>query len=136
MKKNKFKQNKGAIMADVIAAIIILCTFTGIVGNLYYQIALNSNIIRLKANSVYYVVKIAEEIDKISYEEVTNELANTLKSKYDIPDSYVISIDVENYNKDDISKEDIIKIITIKSEYECFDQTGKYEIKKLKIKEL
>lgn len=136
MKKNKLKQNKGAIMADVIAAIIILCTFTGIVGNLYYQIALNSNIIRLNADSAYYVVKIAEEIDKISYEEVTKELANTLKEKYDIPDSYVISIEVENYNKEDSSKEDIIKIVTIKSEYECFDKTGKYEIEKLKIKEI
>lgn len=136
MKKNKLKQNKGALMADAIAAIIILCIFTGVVGNLYYQIALNNNLVLLNANSVYYVVKIAEEIDRISYEDVTNELTNTLKEKYDIPDLYVINIKVENYNKEDSSKEDIIKIITIKSEYECFNQTGKYEIKKLKIKEI
>lgn len=136
MKKNKLKQNKGAIMADAISAIIILCIFTGVVGNLYYQIALNNNLVLLNANSVYYVVKIAEEIDKISYDDVTNELTNTLKEKYDIPDLYVINIEVENYNKGDSSKEDIIKIITIKSEYECFNQTGKYEIKKLKIKEI
>lgn len=136
MEKTSLKQNKGMTMTDVIAAIIILCLFTGIIGNLYYQIVFNSNMIKLNSTAVYYVVKISEEIDKISYEEVTSELANTLKEKYSIPDSYVITINVENYNKDDASKEDIIKIVTIKAEYECFKEKRQYEIKKLKIKEI
>ena len=136
MEKTSLKQNKGMTMTDVIAAIIILCLFTGIIGNLYYQIVFNSNMIKLNSTAVYYVVKISEEIDKISYEEVTRELANTLKEKYSIPDSYVITINVENYNKDDPSKEDIIKIVTIKAEYECFKEQKQYEIKKRKIKEI
>lgn len=135
MKKIGLKQNKGMTMTDIIISIIILCLFTGVIGNLYYQIVFNNNMIKMNSIAVYYVVKISEEIDKISYEEVTSELANTLKEKYSIPDSYVITINVENYNKDDSSKEDIIKIVTIKAEYKCFKEEQKYEIKKLKIKE-
>lgn len=136
MKKINLKQNLGATMTDVVTAIIILCIFTGVVGNLYYQIVLRSNMVRLNATAVYHVVQIAEEIDKMAYEDVTSEITDTLKEKYSIPDAYAITINVENYNKDDASKEDIIKIVTIKAEYECLKEKKEYEIEKLKIKEI
>lgn len=135
MKKLRLKQNKGTTMTDVVTAVIILCIFTGAIGNLYYQIVLHQNMIRLNALAVYHVVQIAEEIDKISYEEVTNELPSKLKEKFSIPNLYTITVNVENYNKDDPSKEDIIKMVTIKAEYECFNKKKEYEIKKLKIRE-
>ena len=123
-------------MTDAIAAIVILCIFTGVIGNLYYQIVFHSNMVRLNAIAVYHVVQIAERIDKISYEEVTNELTNTLKEEMSIPDSYNITINVQNYNENDPSKEDIIKIVTINAEYEVMNEKKQYKIKKLKIKEI
>lgn len=136
MKKISLKQNKALTMTDVVIAIIILCLFTGVVGNLYYQIVLHSNMMRFDSVAIYHVVQIAEKIDKISYEEVTNELNNSLKEEFSIPDLYTITIDVQNYNEDDNTKEDVIKIITIKVEYEFMEENKKIEIKKLKIKEI
>lgn len=136
MKQMKLKHNKGATMVDVVTAIIILSLFVGVIGNLYYQVILHNNEIKLNAYAVYYVVQIAERIDKIPYEEVTNEFNNNLREEFSIPDLYNISIDVINYNENDNSKEDIIKIVTIKAEYECFEEQKKYEIQKLKIKEI
>lgn len=135
MNKKILKANNGISMTDVIIAMIILCMFVGVIGNLYYQISLQSNFIRLNTMAVYYTVKIAEDIDKMSYEEVTNDLNTNLKINYEIPDLFNITISVKNYNEIDTTKEDIIKIVNIKVEYEFNKQTKYYEIEKLKMKE-
>lgn len=135
MNKKILKANNGISMTDVIIAIIILCMFVGVIGNLYYQISLQSNFIRLNTMAVYYTVKIAEDIDKMPYEEVTNDLNTNIKTTYQIPDLFNAIIEVQNYNEIDTTKEDIIKIVTIKIEYEFNKQTKYYEIEKLKIKE-
>lgn len=135
MIKQNLKQNKGISMVDVIIAMIILSLFVGVIGNLYYQIALQNDILRMNAVAVYYTVKVAEGIDKMSYEEVTAELNNTLKQQYEIPDMITISIDVENYNETDSSKEDVIKTVKIEAKYTCLKEEQTYTIKKLKIKE-
>lgn len=136
MKEKDLKANKGISMMDIVVAISILTLFVGVIGNLYYQVGLQSNMIHLNAIAVYYSIKIAENIDKIPYEQVTNDLNNTLKETYNINDSFNASIHVENYNKDDSSQKDILKIVTIKIEYKCFQETRAYELKKLKIKEM
>lgn len=136
MKKKRLKANNGISMTDVIIAMLILCMFVGVIGNLYYQIALQNNMIRLNTIGVYYTVKIAEDIDRMSYEEVTNDLNTNIKTNYQIPDLYNITVEVQNYNEIDTSKEDIIKIVTIKAEYEFNGQTSSYKIEKLKIKEM
>lgn len=136
MKKKRLKANNGISMADVIIAMIVLCLFVGVIGNLYYQIVLQSTRIRFNAVAVYYVVKIAEDLDRISYEEVTNQLNDTIKSTYEIPDFITITLNVQNYNDTDSSKQDIIKIVTIIAEYQCLGDTKIYEVKKLKIKEI
>ena len=123
MKIKKLKSNRGISIADIVIAMLILCMFVGVIGNLYYQIAFQSDIIRYNAIATYYTVKIAEETDRIPYEEVTNDLNNTLREDYEIPDSFNITVDVENYNKNDNSKLDIIKIVTIQAEYEVLGST-------------
>lgn len=135
MKIKNLKANSGISMVDVIIAMLILCMFVGVIGNLYYQIAFQSNMIRYNAIAVYYTVKIVEHIDRISYEEVTDDLNNTLKEYYEIPDLFNITVDVQNYNETDTSKKDIIKIVTIKTEYEVLGSPQVYEVKTLKIKE-
>lgn len=136
MNKIKLKSNKGVSIPDVIIAIIILMMFVGVIGSLYYQILLNNNLIKMNAMAVYYTVKIAEDIDKMTYEEVTNDINTSLKDKYDILESYNATVEVQNYNQIDTSKQDIIKIVTINIEYTCFTETQSYKVQKLKIKEI
>lgn len=137
MEKEKIKSNKAMTMADIIIAIFILTMFVGVIGSLYYQIVLNSNLVRMNAFAVYYSIKIAENIDKMSYEKVTNDLNTTVKSDYAIPDAYQVEIQVNpSQKKDATQEEDIIKIVTIKITYQCLDETRDYEIKKLKVKEI
>ena len=50
------KDNKGASLTDVIIAIIILSLFVGLIGNLFYQIGVNSYMVKYNALATYYAV--------------------------------------------------------------------------------
>ena len=58
-----------------------------------------------------------------------------MNSTYDMSENFNLEISVDKYNKDDNTKEDIIKIVNIKVNYTILDDTKTYELKKLKIKE-
>lgn len=136
MDKKILKQNNGYSVADLVVAMLILIMFTGVIGSLYYQIVLNNSLVQMNALAVYYAVKVAEEVDKVSYNEVDSTFQNYIKSNYNIPESFNILINVENYNKDNTSIKDILKTVTIKVEYTCLNTTRNYELKKLKVKEI
>ena len=121
---------------DVVIGMLILCLFVGVIGGLFYQIGLNSKIMESNAVATNYAIKIAEDIDKMAYDDVTNNLNSTLLTGYNIQDNFSVNIDVKNYNESDPSKEDIIKIVDITVNYNIFDRDETYKIKKLKIKEI
>ena len=135
MKKLSLRENKGISMADIIISIVILSMFAGLIGSLYYNIAYSNNSIRMDATAVYYAIKIAEVTDKMNYEEVEESLNQTLKEKYNLQENINATIQVEKYNKDDNTKLDIIKKLTIKIDYTFMNDSKSFELQKLKIKE-
>lgn len=135
MNIKKTKSDKGISIIDIIIAMMILCIFVGVVGSLFYQIGLNSNLIKMNAVAVHYAVKLAEDIDVMPYEKIDNSLNASLNTDYEVPEGFNMSIEVEKYNKDDPEKADIIKIVTININYSCYDQDRSYKIQKLKIRE-
>ncbi len=136
MKNVNLKANRGVTTTDVVVAIIILSLFVGIIGNLFYQIAKNSNMVRYNTVAVYYAIRIAENIDKMSYEEVTDNLNSDLTTEYQLPDGFTGKVEVENYNKYDTTKQDIIKKVKITINYTFLKEERNYQIEKLKIKEM
>ena len=147
MKKNILKQNKGISMVDIAISILILFIFVGVISPIYVSIATNN--LRAKNNAIatYFVVKLAEDIDKLSYNQVTKENLETLLSnreEFNYPDPEVfpfeINVEVKNY-KEEQSKlgqtiaEDIIKIVEIKATYKVYEEEQYYSVSKLKIKE-
>lgn len=132
----KIKENKAATMTDVVIGVIILIMFTGILTTSFYNIYSHNIAIRMNAVAVDYTIKILEDIDRMSYEEVTNDLNNTLNEDYDIKQNYTINLEIENYNEDDETKQDIIKIVKVTVKYKVADKEEEYTVKKLKIKEM
>lgn len=132
----KLKSNKGISMADVVIALLILIILSGVIGNILYQIAYNNAALRMNAIATDYAVKVAEYIDKIPYENVTNGMQITEINGEQIIDKFNVSIEVENYNNDDSTKEDIIKKAIITVNYSILKETKNYKIQKLKIKEM
>ena len=121
MEKRNFKKNKGLTTADVVVAISILTLFVGVIGNLYYQLAQKSYMVRFNTIAVYYSIKVAEDIDKMPYEEVSDNLNTTIKETYQLPEGINIVVEVHNYNE---------------TQYQYWNDTNEYQIKKLKVKEM
>ena len=131
------KSNRGVSITDVVIALIILTIFTGVIGNLIYQIAYNNAALRVNAIAVDYAVKEAEYIDKISYEDVqtSNEKITQINGE-DVLDAFTVNLDVEDYKGNDETKQDIIKKVTITVNYNILKDEKSYKIEKLKIKEM
>jgi hypothetical protein len=129
------KNNKGASLVDVVVSILILSLFAGIIGSLFYQIGYYSNLAKYNALATHYAVKVAEDIDKMAYESVTNQLNTNIIPNYNVRDGYEIRLDVRNYNDRDNTKQDILKIVTINVDYSFRGRTETYKIEKLKVKE-
>lgn len=133
------KKQNGITIQDLVIAIMIFCLFVGVIGSLFYRILFNSTLVKLNAIAVEYAVKVAEEVDKLPYEEIDNlNFGTKMHTDYkkSFPDIFQLEVNVENYNEIDPSKADIIKIVTINVTYDIFEEERNYEIKKLKIKEI
>lgn len=131
------KSNRGVSITDVVIALIILTIFTGVIGNLIYQIAYNNAALRVNAIAADYAVKEAEYIDKIAYEDVqtSNEKITQINGE-NVLDAFTIKLDVEDYKTNDETKQDIIKKVTITVNYNILKDEKSYKIEKLKIKEM
>ena len=133
---NKFKLNTGATLTDVVIAMLIIMLFTGILTTTFSGLYKNNIHIKMNAIAADYAIKILEDIDKMPYEEVDNTLNEEISKKYEDYKNYEAHLDIENYNKDDDSKEDIIKIVQLTIKYKVIDSNEEYVVKKLKIKEM
>ncbi len=133
---NKLKSNKGISGTDLIVSIIIITVFVGTITNMFYQLYLNTTLIRMNAMAVNYAVNILEYTDELSYEEVNSNLNDTLKEKFRIPEKFDILLTVENYNGSDPNKMDIVKELTLTVNYSILSIKDNFTIRKLKIKEM
>lgn len=135
MNTRLLKKENGISLQDIVIAMVILSIFVGVIGSMYYEILFNSNMIKLNAIAVEYAIKVAEDVDILSYEDINENFDIYINSKYEMPEGFNLEASVKKYNEQDSSKIDIIKIVTINVEYTFLDKTNNYEIKKLKVKE-
>lgn len=131
----KNKLNRGVTLTDLVIAILIIGIFTGILTNSFTKVYRNNIYIKENEQAQYYAIRTLEDIDRMPYKNVKSTLTEELTEKYNIDRNY-LSIDVENYNKDDQNKEDIIKIVTVTINYKVLNENRQYSIKKIKIKEI
>lgn len=131
----KNKLNRGVTLTDLVIAILIVGIFTGILTSSFTKIYRNNIYIKENEQAQYYAIRALEDIDRMRYENVKNTLTEELTEKYNIDRNYLL-VDVENYNKNDKNKEDIIKIVTVTINYKVLNENRQYSIKKLKVKEI
>ncbi len=135
VKKIKIKSNSGFTMIDLIIALAIITLFAGIIGGIFYSVYKINYQSRATELALSYVVYIMEDIDKISYDEVTNGMEDNYKTRLSMPDNYRLSIDVSNYNEG-TDKADLIKNVKLKLVYEFAGNEEQIVINKMKVKEI
>ena len=133
MKKQfkKLKSNKGFTMQDIIIAMAILVLFAGTIGGIYVAVYKIQCETKLNAVATLYAIQILENIDKISYDEVTTGMESNYRSLYNVPDSMNLQLDVSQYGTDDV-----IKIIKLTISYESSGDTEEIVLEKIKVREI
>lgn len=127
------KSNKGFTMQDLVIAIIILMAFIGIISTMFYSIYKINYQTKLTANATYYAVQILEDIDKISYEEVENSLADRYVS--DLPSRYSVKLEVTPYKDEDYAQ-NLVKNVKLTVSYTFLGTTEELIIQRIKVKEV
>lgn len=135
MKNKIIKSNRGATMADLVAAITIFSIFTGIIGTLMYNAYKTNLQTKLAGTAVNYAVEILEDIDKISYDEVQNGMEEDYKRKLGISNKFNLDIDVKKYSQG-TTKKDLIKQIKLTISYKFVGKTEYFIVENLKMKEI
>lgn len=135
MRKLNLKSNAGFTMADLAAALIIFSILTGVIGTLMYESFKTNSQVKITGMAELYAIEILEDIDKISYDQVTNGMESSYKSKFGIPEGFNLSIEVSNYNEG-TDKEDLIKKVKLTITYQYAGEPENLIVERLKIKEV
>lgn len=138
MKRTKninLKSNQGFTMQDLAVAIIILILFAGTIGGIYVSILTVQAETKIDAVVTVYAMQILEDIDRIDYEDVTNGMEESYRTKFKIPSSMTLNINVTNYEPE-TNSEDIIKNIKVTIDYSFRGKTKQFVIENIKVKEV
>lgn len=127
--KNRFKVNKGAALADIVLAMLIIIILGGLVIGMFYKIYFNSSMITMNAIALNYAINILEETDKLPYDQVVDTI--NFKERFDIPDDFIVNVNINNYKNGDF-----IKIITLTIKYSLQNMEEEFTINKLKVREI
>lgn len=136
-KKNllNIKSDKGFTMYDLAIALIIFTMFAALIGSLIvttYKVQVNTEVDEVVT---LYAIQIVEYIDKIGFDEVTNELSNTLPQQFGLPESITLNIQVSDYNPNQ-ETEIYTKKVSVDLKYDFDGEQKNILINRLKIKEL
>lgn len=135
MTKLKLRSNKGFTMQDLIIAIIIFTIFAGTICSLFVIIFNTQADTQVDEIAALYAVQIAEYIDRIDYDRVTNEISSVITKELDISENYTLNIDVSEYRPQN-ETETYMKIVKIILTYNFKQEDKNLTIEKLKIKEI
>lgn len=135
-KKLNIKSEKGFTMQDLIIALFLLSIFVTFLSSMMYNVYVTNAKTNLTSQMATYAVQILEDIDKISYEEVNSDLAETYHSKFNIPQEYNIDLQISNYAEGTSNIQDVMKIVDLTISYQIQDDTEKFSVQRLKIKEM
>lgn len=135
-KKINIKSENGFTMQDLVIALLLITMFVALLTSIMYSVYYSNIRINLTSQAVVYAVQILEDIDKISYEQVNSELAQTYHNKFSIPDGYSIDLQVSNYGEGVHGIQDVIKIVKLTISYKIQNETEQFSVKRLKIKEI
>lgn len=134
--KLNMKSEKGFTMQDLLIAAFVITLFVGLIATMMYSVY-NLNVrANLSSQMVTYAVQILEDIDRISYDEVNSDLAQTYISKFSIPTGFNVDIQVSNYGEDLENIEDVMKIVNLTISYTLQGEAEEFSVQRLKIKEM
>lgn len=131
---NFLKNNRGITGIDVGIATVVIVLFVSIITTLFYNIYSMTTQTKRNAEATAYISRVFENLKRLDYNDVTEEEGKRDKllailneifkdseyknEQYEMTISgYKINLNIENYSKEGIDVEDVIKKVLIKAQY-------------------
>ena len=137
--KINFRSERGYTGVDVAIAIAMLAIFTTIIATIFSNIYMQYVDGQRNATASAYMSSLAERIDRMYYNEVTQSGINTIIDGMLIPDGYSLTANVKRYVPEgytESTSEDLVKEIEIIISYKVGSGTRTLKINKIKAKEI
>ena len=135
LKKNIAKSNSGFTLQDVAIAVIALMAFAGTIGSIFLSIYQLQTDTIIDSSATLYMVQIMERIDKVGYDELTEETKETqierMRSDFKIPDLFGITLELIPYGEDDL-----LKTVKLTLTYTPKNEPKSIVIERVKVREL
>lgn len=129
-------QNKGFTGVEITVAIVVLTIVISLITVLFFNIYLSYSDSKRNSEATAYATQIMELVQKMYYNEVTNENLAQKVLEMNIPSSYSIQVQVDNYNNGDNTKEDLVKTVKIAVNYQVGQQNKNVSFETIKAKEM
>lgn len=130
------QSNKGFTLQDLAVAIIAIILFAGVIGGTYVSVYRVQAETKVEAIATLFTVQIMEYIDKIGYDEVTQDdtdlLIQEMRNKFSIPSSYTMELEVIPM----LEAQDLVKTVKLTFGYKFMNLDRNIIIQRLKVKEL
>ncbi|MCI9178035.1 MAG: hypothetical protein HFJ28_05705 [Clostridia bacterium] len=135
LKQNIAKSNKGFTLQDVAIAVIAIMAFAGTIGSIFLSIyQLQADTI-IDSSATLYMVQIMERIDKVGYDELTEETMETqiakMRSDFHIPELFGIALELIPYGEDDL-----LKTVKLTLTYTPKNEPKSIVVERVKVREL
>ena len=128
------KSNKGATLADLVIACIIIILLGGTIITSFMKIYTEIMMVRLNALAINTAINILEKVDELPYKDIDNNL--DIDDLVEVNNGVEYEFSVKNYNENDNTKQDVIKIVTLKVKYSIQNKEEQVIISKLKVREI
>ena len=137
--KEKLKSNKGFTIQDLIFSLMIIMISIGAIGSLFVYVYEVKSDTQVDYIATIYAIKMLEYMDKVTYDKVSEEnksqLISEMKSTFDIPSTFNISLDIKKYTTS-LGNEDYVRIIKLKMDYTFKNKDKQLVFDSVKVKEL
>lgn len=128
------KNNKGLTGTDIVITIVVIGFFATTILALIYNVKLENLKIKSKLVANIYLIQTLENVGIVTYDDVTTDNVTNLIPA-DLPDGYTSQMTVTNFNDEDNTKEDLIKMVEVKISYQIGNKTYEETAQRLKVKE-
>ena len=125
------KNKKGFTGIDISIAVTAIIIFTSIILALMYNVKMENLKMQRKLLANIYLTETLENVGIAKYDDVTSENTNLIP---DTPELFNIKTNVTKVSDEDVSKEDVIKKVTVTVSYKVGDKTYENVAERLKIK--
>ena len=117
------KNNKGFTGVDVAIGVIIFTIFISVVAAMFYNISTSQKRVERKAEATNIAINVIESMKAMDFydleEDTTlDDINNQIANKIDVPNGYKVTVGVDN-----TTYKDVLKIISVKVEYENGNQS-------------